>query len=121
MLSILVSDIWRTLNLLGLWRRGGTGFPGPLLVLGGRRGSGHWEEKQEGRGEAAIEDSTTEKDTHPFSLDVPISCSYGQAFHLFYMWVFLLFCRLVCHMASTLHVPHPRSLSLGSLDTVGTR
>lgn len=45
--------------LLGLGRRRGTGFPGPLLVLGGRRESRHREEKQERRGEVAIEDSTT--------------------------------------------------------------
>lgn len=46
---------------LGLGRGKGrrTGFPEPLLVLGGRRGSGHWEEKKEGRGEPAFEDSTT--------------------------------------------------------------
>lgn len=58
MLSILVSDIWRTLAS-GAGEEEGEGVPEPLLVLGGRRGSGHWEEKKEGRGEPAFEDSTT--------------------------------------------------------------
>ena len=55
LLSILVSE---DSYLLGLGKSRGTGFPGPLLVLSGRRGSGHWEGKQAGKGEAAIEDST---------------------------------------------------------------
>lgn len=77
----------------GLERRRGTGFPGPLLVLGAEGKVGIEEMGREAAGERRgcrlgfyqgfPRWGWPGEATHPFRLDVSICCSSGHIFHLF--------------------------------------